>query len=102
MATMGKKAQWFKNIINHKKHYIIEGGHPSTLGGNRSSNTFFGRNFFHCANEFLQTRSFLSDSNARPPVDWALAKRNALAECPPQPKPEKPEKPPQPNKLIRS
>ena len=84
----GKRAHEYKKFI-HKKHYIILGGHPSTLGGVRSSNSFFGRNYFNCANDFFKT-------NARPPIDWALAGENALAKCPPQPKQVEPEKPAEP------
>lgn len=38
----GNEAQYFKKIIDHKKHYVLTGGHPSTLGG-IGRNEFFGK-----------------------------------------------------------
>ena len=77
----GREAQSFQRFINDKKHYIINGGHPSPLGGIRT-NTFFGGSYFKCANQFLINKKL-------PPIDWKLADENVLKPCPPEPKPKK-------------
>ena len=83
----GNHAQYFRKKISEKEHYVITGGHPSTLGGLGSTgNTFFGGNYFYCANDFL-TKS------KRGPIDWGLAVPNdvrlavksPLNACPLQP-----------------
>ena len=45
----GKPAKSFAQYIDQSKHYIKEGAHPSP----QAALSFFGGNYFICANEFL-------------------------------------------------
>ena len=47
----GSNARAFKNIINTKKHYILESAHPSPLSSYRG---FFGNNHFIKCNAILK------------------------------------------------
>lgn len=47
----GNYAKSKKTLITNKKHYIIEGSHPSPFSANRG---FFGTNPFSKTNEFLE------------------------------------------------
>lgn len=58
----GNQAQSFEKHIAKTNHYVIKGGHPSALAG-LDTNTFFGGNYFQCANQFLNNRG-------RGPIDW--------------------------------
>lgn len=65
------------------KHYVLTGGHPSPLASAGGMNTFFGGNYFNCANKFLS-------SNNRDMIDWGLVvtddtsqSKNPLQPCPP-------------------
>ena len=71
----GKEARSYAKFIETSKHYVITGGHPSPKGG--KANTFFGKNYFGCANKFLS----LPHVN-RTLVNWALAQENVLEQCP--------------------
>ena len=55
----GNEAQKFAQYINTKRHMIKAGAHPRYTTG------FYGRNYFHCANEFLQSKN-------RGQIDWRL------------------------------
>lgn len=55
----GNEAKKFANYINRAKHSIKAGAHP------RVTPNFYGRNYFRCANEFLQSVS-------RGQIDWRL------------------------------
>ena len=71
----GNRAQEFEEFIDVTRHYVIKGGHPSPRGGNL--NTFFGGNYFRCANKFLLKKN-------RGEIDWSLvAGDNTLNACPP-------------------
>ena len=61
----GGKAENFSKYIN-KKHLIIKGGHPSTTGTAKHGDSFFGRNYFNIANEFLLIKR-------RGAIDWSLS-----------------------------
>lgn len=83
----GTKVQIYQKIIKEKgKHYLITGGHPSPVGGIGTANTFFGGNYFQCANTFLRKK-------VRDEIDWGLAvlnrpkreARSPLNPCPPEP-----------------
>lgn len=55
----GNEAQTFAQFINKEKHFIKAGAHPRYTTG------FYGRNYFRCANEFLQSKN-------RGQIDWSL------------------------------
>ena len=74
----GNHAQNFAEFIDANKHYVISGGHPSTLGG-MGVNNFFGGAYFLCANEFLKTERGIQ-------IDWGLAPKNWMKRCPKKPK----------------
>ena len=74
----GNHAKYFAKFINKKKHYIISGGHPSTLCGMRVNN-FFGGGYVLCANEFLGSERGVQ-------IDWGLAEENWMKPCPKKPK----------------
>ena len=61
----GKKAKSFSKYID-KKHLIIKGGHPSPMGTAKHGDSFFGRNYFNIANEFLLIKR-------RGAIDWSLS-----------------------------
>ena len=61
----GEEAKKFSMSIN-KEHFIIEGGHPSTMGIAKHGDSFFGGNYFNGANQFLW-------SNERGTIDWSLS-----------------------------
>ena len=61
----GEEAKKFSMSIN-KKHLIIEGGHPSTMGIAKNGDSFFGGNYFNGANQFLW-------SIGRGTIDWSLS-----------------------------
>ena len=61
------------------KHYVLTGGHPSSLASAGGMNTFFGGNYFNCANTFLSSKK----------LDWGLVvkgdkseSKNPLQPCP--------------------
>jgi len=56
----GSNARAFKNIINTKKHYILESAHPSPLSSYRG---FFGNNHFIKCNQILKQLN-------KEPIDW--------------------------------
>ena len=93
----GNQAQAFETYIDKTKHYVIKGGHPSPLGG-LGTNTFFGGNYFQCANQFLNNRG-------RGQIDWGLAElndvrlavRSPLYPCPLEPTSKKSSLPPKKN-----
>lgn len=58
----GNKAKNFAYYINPTKHLIKAGAHPRFTTG------FYGRNYFHCANEFLQSKK-------RGQIDWRLSEK---------------------------
>ena len=62
------------NLIDMKKHFIKAGGHPSPQGKSAGIR-FFGRNYFHCANEFLVQEK-------RGAVDWRLKPAKVLGTPP--------------------
>ena len=65
----GREASNYASYIDTDTHYIKTGGHPSP----RSTEPFFGRNYFRCANDFLR-------SVRRSTVDWRLpVNRNSIA-----------------------
>ena len=68
----GKMAKSFSKQIK-EKHLIIEGGHPSPMGTAEHGDSFFGRNYFNIANQFLEI-------NGRVTIDWSLSstRRNGL------------------------
>lgn len=55
----GAEAQKFQEFIKRPKHMIKAGAHP------RVTTSFFGRNYFQCANEFLE-------KNGRGEIKWRL------------------------------
>lgn len=59
----GSKAKAFEGYIDHSKHYIVKGGHPSP---NADGKYFFCQNYFSCANEWLCTKA------GRGMVNWNL------------------------------
>ena len=61
----GRKAKDFSKHID-EKHLIIEGGHPSPTGTAKHGDSFFGRNYFNIANEFLLIKR-------RGAIDWSLS-----------------------------
>jgi len=67
---LGTEAKAFAGYISKKNHLIKAGGHPSTQGPTASIR-FFGRNYFHCANNFLVNKR-------RGGVDWSLPPRPGL------------------------
>ena len=52
-----------QKLIDHKKHYIITGKHPSPLSANRGG--FFGGNYFSKTNTYLE-------NTEQTPIDWTL------------------------------
>ena len=60
----GGKAKSFKSLINHKRHYVLTGVHPSPK--NDYIESFFYNNYFKCANYFLSM-------NKNKLIDWNLA-----------------------------
>ena len=56
----GSHARQKKNIINQKKHMILESSHPSPLSAYRG--------FFGCRH-FLKTNNYLKKQN-KSPIDW--------------------------------
>ena len=48
----GNEARRAAQVIDRSRHYIKEGGHPSP----QAATTFFGGNYFKCANDFLTPR----------------------------------------------
>lgn len=76
---LGEKAKEYKGFIDQKKHYVIEGGHPSSMGGRE--NTFIGGQYFRCANTFLTGKGRL------PVINWGWGMANTLRPCPPEPEP---------------
>lgn len=56
----GNNARTKKSLIDEKKHYILEGVHPSPLSANRG--------FFHC-NHFKKVNEILQN-NKKNPIDW--------------------------------
>lgn len=71
----GREAQQFEGLIDQTRHYVLKGGHPLCMPGN--PNTFFGGNYFRCANKFLLKKN-------RGEIDWSLvAGENTLNACPP-------------------
>ncbi|XP_078354048.1 uracil-DNA glycosylase-like [Oculina patagonica] len=68
----GDQAKDLANKWLHNKadHYIKAGGHPSPQGGTAGIR-FFGRNYFSCANDFLNNKG-------RGRVDWGLPSRHGL------------------------
>lgn len=75
---LGNEAKKYKRFINTDKHYVIEGGHPSPMGGRE--NTFIGGQYFRCANNFLTGKGRL-------PVIWGWGTANSLRACPDEPEP---------------
>ena len=61
----GGKAKDFSKYID-KKHLTIEGGHPSPTGTAKHGDSFFGKNYFNIANEFLLIKR-------RGAIDWSLS-----------------------------
>ena len=55
----GAEAKKFAEYVNDKKHMIKAGAHPRYTTG------FYGRNYFHCANDFLLSKN-------RGAIDWSL------------------------------
>ena len=74
----GKKAKTLAGKIDMKKHFIKAGGHPSTKGEDASIR-FFGRNYFSCANEFLESHPV---DTPRGKVDWNLPPQVFLGKQP--------------------
>ena len=65
----GREASNYASLIDTDKRYIKTGGHPSP----RSTEPFFGRNYFKCANDFLR-------SEERSTVDWGIpVNQNSIA-----------------------
>lgn len=64
----GDDAKKLAGNINKTKHFIKAGGHPSPQGGSAGIR-FFGRNYFSCANEFLESHPV---GTPRGRVDWSL------------------------------
>lgn len=58
----GNKAKNFAHYIDQTKHLIKAGAHPRFTTG------FYGRNYFQCANEFLQSKK-------RGQIDWRLSEK---------------------------
>ncbi|MCI5697669.1 MAG: uracil-DNA glycosylase [Clostridiales bacterium] len=58
----GNPARAKKNLIDERRHMVIEGVHPSPLSAHRG---FFGGGYFVKANEFLRI-------NGETPIDWRL------------------------------
>lgn len=56
----GNNAKAKKYLIDEKKHYILEGVHPSPLSASRG--------FFHC-NHFKKVNEILQN-NKKNPIDW--------------------------------
>lgn len=82
----GNEAQNFAlpHIPKIQHHYIITGAHPSPK--NPSIGNFFGRNYFFCANKFLE-----KEFGHHGQIDWGLAvekdtrfevKSTGLSACP--------------------
>jgi len=61
----GKNAQKKINLINKKKHYILNASHPSPLSANKS---FFGCRHFSITNSLLI-------KNKQKPINWHLQKK---------------------------
>lgn len=76
---LGNEAKKYKGFIDTDKHYVIEGGHPSPIGGRE--NTFIGGQYFRCANNFLIGKGRL------PVINWGWGTANSLRACPDEPKP---------------
>lgn len=75
----------YESIINKATNHVITGGHPSAQAGAGGMNTFFGGNYFGCANDFL-------DVVGRTKIDWGLvveggvrSSQSKLRQCPPLP-----------------
>lgn len=61
-AYAQKKAAFVDDVSKGGRHLVIQSAHPSPLAARTG---FFGSRPFSRANAFLET-------NARPPIDWAL------------------------------
>lgn len=55
----GAEAKKFEKYINRERHMVKAGAHPRVTTG------FYGRNYFHCASEFLRSKN-------RGRIDWRL------------------------------
>ena len=78
----GDDAKDLAGLITQKKHFIKAGGHPSPQGKNAGSR-FFGRNYFKCANDFLENK--LPGKLVYPPrggVDWGLPSQAVIGKKP--------------------
>ncbi len=82
----GEEAKSFEIYIDKTKHYVITGRHPSprtAINKEDPEKTFFGANYFGCANLFLE-------NYGRGTINWGLGQSNfklapksPLKPCPP-------------------